>query len=391
MDRAELSHLVHATGCATAHGDFVFLADPKWNAAERERAEHFHRLAEATSGPVAEGWLCIPTGGSSGAIRFVRHDERTLTAAAHGFCAHFGVDRVNAIGVLPAFHVSGLMACIRCKDTNGAYRDWSWKRLEAGELPELGSAGDWFISLVPTQLERLLGQADAADWLRRFRAILVGGGPAWLELAERGAAAKLPLSFCYGSTETAAMATALQPAEFLRGERSCGRALPHMTVRVVDPVGKEPVEMGKTGLITVSGASSFRGYFGQDASGGGFTSEDLGWMDREGGLHVEGRRDAVIVTGGEKVFPAEVEAVLRDSGEFGDVAVLGVPDPQWGERVVACYPAAGREPNWTRVKERLNSRLAGYKHPKRYVAVDVWPRNDQGKVKRAALLNLAHS
>jgi len=93
----------------------------------------------------------------------------------------------------------------------------------------------------------------------------------------------------------------------------------------------------------------------------------------------------LIITGGEKVDPAEVERVLRGTGQFADVAVIGVPDAKWGEAVVACYPEEFAPHDLEAVGRVLGSHLAGFKHPKRYVAVARWPRNAQGKVNRAEL------
>jgi O-succinylbenzoic acid--CoA ligase len=100
-----------------------------------------------------------------------------------------------------------------------------------------------------------------------------------------------------------------------------------------------------------------------------------------GQLLIGGRRDAVIVSGGKKIQPAVVEELLRATGEFGDVAVVGLPDAEWGERVVACYPAAERAPNL----ERVNAVLSGPMRPKQFIALADWPRNAQGKLNRAAL------
>ena len=99
---------------------------------------------------------------------------------------------------------------------------------------------------------------------------------------------------------------------------------------------------------------------------------------------VLGRRDAVIITGGKKVQPVEVEAALRASGEFSDVAVIGLPDGEWGEIVVACYAprANGHPPNLA----RAIASLTPYQRPKRFVVVEPWPWNAQGKVSRAELL-----
>jgi o-succinylbenzoate---CoA ligase len=377
MERAELTALLRATGCAEECGEFFFLCDPKWGEAERTQLDALKSKIEHRESKIATGWLCIATGGSSGGVRFARHDEHTLSAAVGGFCAHFGIERVNAVDVLPPYHVSGLMARVRCAATGGVHLAWDWKRLESGDVPVLksrnaGAAADesWVISLVPTQLQRLLASAEAVAWLRGFRIIFIGGGPVWPDLADAAARAKLPVSLSYGMTETAAMIAALRPEEFLAGGRSCGRALPHARIA-----------LNPQGVVVVTGESVFRGYFPEGRESWEFATEDLGRFDERGHLNILGRRDAVIITGGKKVQPAEVEAALRASGEFADVAVIGVPDAEWGEAVVACYPAGGRVPNL----ERAVGNLASYQRPKRLVEIAAWPRNAQGKINRAAL------
>jgi len=371
------------------------------------------------------GWLMIPTGGSSGKLKFARHDQDTIAAAVAGFTRHFSMARVNAAGVLPLHHVSGLMAWLRCVLTGGDYLHLDWKRVEAGELPELPAKPEgWVISLVPTQLERLLrscragspnpasgigaqlaassegrtkvrpypGPADGADkprrgsatppynepaaveWLKRFQVIFIGGGPTWPMLLEKAAALQLPLSLGYGMTETAAMVTALRPAEFLAGSRDSGRALPHARVRID---GQE--------AIVIGGGSLFRGYFPEWRGEGDFRTADAGRLDDQGHLHVLGRADGVIITGGEKVNPAEVEAALMDTGQFSAVVVLGVPDSEWGHVVVAAHPAADR-PDWPAVEQTMGGRLAAYKRPKRFVGLTDWPRTSAGKINRADVL-----
>lgn len=392
MDRAELARLLGTSlatgesrdvvvcereperflsrfGEAVAAGGRVFLADPAWG--QQERAQ-FAALTAEPAPPVSDGWLCIPTGGSSGRLKLARHDEQTIAAAVLGFSEHFGKGPINAVGLLPLHHVSGLMAWMRCVLTGGTYLPWDGRRLLAGERPLLGP-GNWFLSLVPTQLARLLDDAAAVTWLRGFCAVFVGGGPVWPALVDAGAALRLPLAFSYGMTETAAMVAALRPAEFLEGARGCGRPLPHAEV-IIDPEG----------VIEVSGVSLFRGYYPATLSGRGWRTEDLGRWDDTGSLQVLGRRDGFIISGGEKIDPLEVEGVLRKSGAFTDVAVIGVPDPEWGEAVVACYPA-GVSPDLLHVQATVASDLAPYKQPKRYVPVRDWPRNEQGKLNRATL------
>lgn len=377
MERVELIDLLRATGCAEEYGGYVFLHDPKWGPAERTEVQRRKSSIVNRPSSTATGWLCIPTGGTSGAIRFARHDERTLTAAARGFAAHFGIQKTNAVDVLPPYHVSGLMARVRCAESGGRHVPWNWKRLEVGDVPEL-DAGEWVISLVPTQLQRLLASTEATAWLRRFAIVFIGGGPAWPELADAAAQAGLRLALSYGMTETAAMVAALRPDEFLAGARSCGAVMPHARI-----------ELDADGVIGVGGASLFRGYFPDDRTGELFQTADLGRIDERGHLHVLGRRDAVIITGGKKVAPAEVEAALRATGQFADVAVIGVPDAEWGEAVVACYPAGDPAPDLGVAQAALAASLPAFKRPKRYVPIANWPRNAQGKLNRAALAEQA--
>jgi O-succinylbenzoic acid--CoA ligase len=366
-----------AFAAAVAGSGPVFLADPAWGDAEHAVLDRLIKSKIDNQKPKIEhGWLCVPTGGSSGRIRFARHDQDTLLAAVGGFTRHFGVERVNAVGVLPLHHVSGLMGWMRCVLTGGAYRPWPWDELAAGWFPVLGK-GDWFLSLVPTQLQRLLGHPATLDWLRQFRAIALGGGPVWPGLAEAAAQAGLPVSLGYGLTETAAMITAQHPEDFPAGDRSAGPPMPHAQVRV-----------DAQGAIVISGGSVFRGYWPEWSEGRELVTADLGRIDSTGRLHVLGRSDAVINTGGKKVQPEEVEAALRATGRFSDVAVVGVPDPEWGELVVACHPADAGRVRAGEMAALLGS-LAPHKRPKLYLAFADWPQNEQGKVNRAALKEAA--
>jgi O-succinylbenzoic acid--CoA ligase len=365
-----------ALATAVAGEGPVFLADPAWGATER--AALAACLAQPSAAPAGRGWLMIPSGGTSGRLKFARHDEETLSAAVRGFCTHFGVARVTCVGVLPLHHVSGLMAWMRSALTGGEYIPWDWKRLEAGEVPDLPREGEGcFLSLVPTQLQRLLALEDSVAWLKEFQAVFIGGGPIWPELADAAARTGLPLSLSYGMTETAAMAAALRPAEFLLGARNSGSPLPHLQLTLTE-----------AGLVRAAGASVFRGYYPEWNDQGEFVTDDLGRLDGQGRLEILGRSDALIITGGEKADPLEIERALRASGEFEDVAVVGVADPAWGQAVVACYPESQRAPDDARVTAQLQA-LAAFKRPRRYLPLADWPRNAQGKLNRAELARRA--
>src|SRR5882724_10956142 len=172
MERAELIALLRQTGCAEECGGFYFLCEPNWGTTERAQVAALQQAAgvQSREREIEAGWLCVPTGGTSGGVRFARHDERTLSAAVRGFCAFFALERVNAVDVLPAYHVSGFMPRMRCAETGGRHVACEWRRVEAGERPSLGGReGAWVISLVPTQLQRLLASPGATEWLRGFR------------------------------------------------------------------------------------------------------------------------------------------------------------------------------------------------------------------------------
>jgi O-succinylbenzoic acid--CoA ligase len=356
---------------AVSGGGNIFLANPSWR--RWERAD-LGRLA--MSGTCGErGWLMVPSGGSGGELKFARHDGWTIAAAVGGFCGHFGFERVNSVCVLPLHHVSGFMAWMRSALTGGTFLPWSWKEAEAGRFPA-DLPPDCCISFVPTQLQRLLASEAAVAWLRNFRVIFVGGGPAWEGLVEEAARLALPLSTSYGATETAAMVAALRPEQFLSGMRGCGSALPHARIDIAD------------GVVRITGESVFRGCCPDLNEGRTWMTGDMGNFGADGSLRILGRQDDVIITGGKKVSPAEVEAALRSSGEFRDVAVIALADPEWGQLVVACHPKGTLPPDRERVDASL-SVLDAHKHPKRYAEISPWPRNAQGKLDRAELARLA--
>lgn len=361
-----------AFAAAASGGGNVFLANPAWRATER--ADLARTVSDGACGD--RGWLMIPSGGAAGPLKFARHDGASIAAAVGGFCRHFEMERVNCVSVLPLHHVSGLMAWMRSALTGGTFAPWPWKDAEAGRFPPEVPPG-CCLSLVPTQLQRLLGSEEAVAWLRRFRIVFIGGGPAWSGLVEEAAQLELPLSPCYGATETAAMVAALKPEQFLNGARGCGAALPHARIQADDG---DP--------IRISGESLFRGYYPDLRPAGPWTTGDFGAFDSNGSLVLLGRADDLIVTGGKKVAPAEVEAALRSSGEFEDVAVIGLHDPEWGQLVVACHPPGLREPSPDRIKAALSG-LASFKHPRRYVRISPWPRNALGKINRGELMALA--
>ena len=327
-----------------------------------------------------KGWLCIQTGGSSGAPKWACHDQETIAAAVDGYATHFESPKINANGCLPLYHVSGLMAWLRCALTGGHYQAIAWSDIQAGRLPPVPSRNPPFLSLVPTQLQRLLNNRQPAilEWLRRHKAIHLGGGPSHPELLEQAADARLPLSLSYGMTETAAMVTASRPHEFTAGLRDSGPPLPHAQIRI---------NAEGMNTILIYSRSLQRGYYPSHNQKQPFEPNDLGELSPQGTLSVLGRSDNLIISGGEKINPLEVENIIMGSGQFSDIAVIPIPHSDWGQAVVAVYPAAD-SPNLGMLTSYLSGRLPSYKHPKQYYPLPFWPRTTTGKINRQQLQQL---
>jgi O-succinylbenzoic acid--CoA ligase len=334
--------------------------------------------------------IMIPTGGSSGQIRFAIHTWETLMASVRGFQEYFGENPINSCCVLPLYHVSGLMQFMRSLTTGGRLIITSFKHLESGEQFDFDPV-DFFISLVPTQLQRCLQNSQLTSWLSRFQTVLLGGAPAWGSLFDQARRYSIPLAPTYGMTETASQVVTLKPKDFLAGNSSSGRVLPHAKVTIRSSTG-EILGANQTGKITIQADSLTLGYYPelspnrlnsptqQPANPPTFPTDDLGFFDEWGYLNVVGRSSNKIITGGENVFPSEVEAAIQATQLVADVCVTGVPDLQWGQVVTAVYVPCLQTVSTALLQTVLEDKLSKYKRPKYWVPVESLPRNSQGKV-----------
>ncbi|MEL7224505.1 MAG: AMP-binding protein, partial [Cyanobacteria bacterium J06576_12] len=245
----------------------------------------------------------------------------------------------------------------------------------------------------PTPLLR----ANKAPWLASFHAILLGGAPPWPSLLKHAATHNLPLCLSYGMTETAAMVSATHPQDFLQGHPlGSGHAMPHAVIRI-EKKG-QALSAGEVGQVVVRSKSIALGYYNAPSPNfapNTFYTDDLGYLDADGTLHITGRASGKIISGGENIFPAEVEAALRSTGQVSDVCVVGLPHPTWGEAVSAAYVPAGESVSPNSLKTALvtprdsdkgEPLLSRYKVPKYWFALPHLPRNAQGKLNRSALL-----
>ncbi|WAL59435.1 2-succinylbenzoate--CoA ligase [Thermocoleostomius sinensis] len=334
------------------------------------------------------GWILIPTGGSSGQIRFAIHTWTTLTASVQGFQQYFQVKSIHSCCVLPLYHVSGLMQFIRSFLSGGTFALLPTKAIDVA-MNGLDPA-DFFLSLVPTQLQRLLHRSNSSGaiaWLRRFRTVLLGGAPAWPELLETARNQQIRLAPTYGMTETASQVATLKPDEFLQGKTGCGLVLPHAQIRILDGMGRS-LQPLQPGTIAIQTTSLMLGYHPGNGTVDTLITDDVGFFDRDGYLHIVGRNSHKIITGGENVFPAEVEAAIRSTQLVRDVCVLGLPDPDWGEVVTAVYVPTSDDVTIADLQTAIEAELGKVKRPKRWLKLAQLPRSGQGKVNYAQLKQL---
>lgn len=393
---------------ATSAGCPIFLCNPEWVKAEWQQVfdlvqpdliwgeqpiGDYNRknYAIANQKSYIKNRIMIPTGGSSGKIRFAIHTWETLLASVQGFTKYFNLNRVNSFCVLPLYHVSGLMQFMRSFTTGGKLAIMPFKSLESGQKYNIQPA-DFFISLVPTQLQRLLNHSP--DWLSEFQTVLLGGAPAWDELLAQARRHHIPLALTYGMTETASQIVTLKPKDFLNGNHSGGRVLPHakVTIRTADG---EILEANQIGIITIQTASLALGYYPDilliksQKEATFFQPDDLGFFDEEGYLNIVGRISNKIITGGENVFPFEVEAAIMTTNLVKDVCVIGLPDKHWGQVVIAVYVPNNLQIIDEDLKVAIEEQLCNFKRPKYWISVESLPRNAQGKVNYRQIQQLA--
>ena len=228
---------------------------------------------------------------------------------------------------------------------------------------------------------------DAAD-LSSIRYFVCGGAPVPEHLITLYGNRGVPFAQGYGLTETAPLALVMRADETAHRIGSAGhRVLPLSDVRLVD-AENQPVASGERGEICVRGPQVMKGYWNNEAAtaaviddGGWFHTGDVGTTDADGYVYVVDRVKDMVITGGENVYPAEVESVLYGHPAIAEVAVLGVPDERWGESVTAVVALRpGTELTLEEVREFAQPLLAGFKVPRRLDLVDALPRNPAGKI-----------
>ena len=312
-----------------------------------------------------------------------------------------GTPRGTALLSAPLYHIAGA--------TNIMTSLWTGRRLVV--LPQF-EATAWLEAVeregvthafvVPTMMKQIIDHPQFARFdLSSLQNLSYGGAAMPFPVIRRAIELFPPTTGfvnAFGQTETTSTLTVLGPDDHrLNGtpeevERnlkrlvSIGRPLPDVEVKVVDDAGDE-LPAGEVGELWVFTPRTMKGYAGQDggvtnpALEGWLPTRDMGWIDEDGYIFLAGRKDDMIIRGGENISPAEVEAVLYSHSGVEEAAVIGLPDEEWGQRVVAVVV---RRPGVDLGEEELvefcRQRLASFKKPERVIFVDALPKNQMGKV-----------
>jgi o-succinylbenzoate---CoA ligase len=313
--------------------------------------------------------LVVFTSGSTGHARGVRLTRDNLEVAARASVGHLGHGPVDQwLLCLPLFHVGGLSILVRSAFAGGSVR-----LLESFDPRSAAEAlhGEVTVaSMVPTMLSRTL-DVDEGPY-PGIRWMILGGGPIPGGLLERAYRAGIPALPSYGMTETFGQVATLRP-----GSPPEPRA---------HPLPGVDLRLAPDGRIAVAGGQVSPGYLGEpDREDRWLVTNDLGVIDVEGAVRVLGRADAVIVSGGENIEPAQVEAALSAHPEIDEAVVVGIPDDEWGSLVCCVYQGRATveelEP-WLR--RRVPPRCV----PKRWLRVEALPLTGLGKPDRAASARL---
>jgi acyl-CoA synthetase (AMP-forming)/AMP-acid ligase II len=334
------------------------------------------------------GFVIIHTAAVGGRPRGALLSQTNLLTAQSALVQAWGLsERDVNLGVLPLFHIAGLGLMLATQQAGGA-SVIAAKFDPAQAVRDIAAENITVMSEFAPMLANLLDQAKGTE-LATLRAVTGLDTP---ETIERFEAACPDATFwaTFGQSETSGLATL---SRYRDRPKSAGRPLFWRTIAVVDGAD-QTCPTGQKGEIVVRGPTVFKGYWNNEADtaftfrNGWHHTGDMGYFDADGYLWYAGRapEKELIKTGGENVYPAEVENAIRQHSGIAEVVVIGVPDPQWSEAIKAvCVCHAGAAPTADEIIDFVADQIARYKKPKHVVFVDRLPINDKGEIDRASV------
>jgi long-chain acyl-CoA synthetase len=371
-------------------------AHDRWAAYEAWLTGHPAEDPGVTTGPDDIAFLMY-TSGTTGLPKGVMLTNGNYLCKATGIAQQwrFTADSVS-LAVMPMFHMAGsgwVLVGLYEGATTVVLRDVDPSAI----LDSIVRHRITNLLLVPAVIQMMLGapRVENADF-SSVRAIVYGASPITDGVLVRGLERfKCEFLQVYGLTETTGSVTQLDEHDPLgRPEllRSCGKPYPWVELRIVDDDGRE-VPVGTVGEVWTRSAQNMLGYWNNPGAttatvtdDGWLKTGDAGYVDSDGYVYLHDRKKDMIVSGGENVYPIEIENVLMTHPTVDDVAIIGVPDERWGEAVKAIVvPAAGTSPTEAELIAYARERLAGFKLPKSVDFAEVLPRNPSGKLLKRKL------
>ena len=353
-------------------------------ARDAETAEGDDRDPEA--GPETP-CLLVYTSGTTGHPKGAVLAQRAIQVTAHN-CIHYSglTDADRVLTVLPMFHVGGLNIL-----TSPAFYVGGTvilhRRFDAeATLRAIVEERPTQLVLVPATIQAVIDLPgwEAAD-LSSLRLLTTGSSIVPLHLIDAVHARGIPVCQTYGLTETSPVCIYQKPGDGMRKPRSTGKCGLHCEIRIADDDGNELPD-GVSGEILIRGGNLLSEYWNNEDETrralreGWFHTGDVGWRDEDGDVFVNDRKKDIVISGGENIYPAEIEQLVHRMDDIQDVAVVGREDARWGEVPVAVVvPAPGAAIEAADFLARFDGRLARFKHPKDVLFLDALPKNAMGK------------
>ncbi|MEM9010373.1 MAG: AMP-binding protein [Pseudomonadota bacterium] len=344
----------------------------------------------------AETLLIVYTSGTTGRPKGAMLSHRALLTNIMNGVAMYGItDRDVTLTTIPLFHVGGLNIITMPTLHQGGLLHLAERFDVDATFQTIAEVRPSLVTLVPAQMAAMLrapGWAEAD--FSSLRLLNTGSSLIPRHLIEAFHAKDVPVSQVYGTTETCPTATCLSPLDAMTQVGSCGRAVPHTEVAVMDADG-QPCAPGERGEVVVRGGNVMTGYWRKPEEteaafiDGWFRTGDIGTVDADGFFWIVDRKKGAIISGGENIYAAEVERVLEDHPDIAAIAVVPAPDPRWGEVPVAFVePAAGADLTAEGLLARYDGQISRIKWPKAIHIVERLPRNAMGKIVKGDLMAL---
>lgn len=333
--------------------------------------------------------VMIYSSGSTGEPKLVQLTFNNIFSSfvsSNGFVKHTTDD--IWLASLPFYHVGGFSIITRTL-LAGCTISIPNSLRENDLLESFNNFKPSLISLVPTMLQKVL-EKGISVW-EYLRIIFLGGGPAEEKIVEEGLENKFPITLVYGSTETSSMVTYCSLENLIENGISAGKPFPNVKLKIINEKGKE-LKNDQIGEIVIHSGSVAKSYYKYDnlknLQNGIYFTNDSGKIDENGNLHIIGRNDDIIISGGENVSLNEIEKLINRKFNFKNMVAIGIKDEKWGQSYVLVIESQYDEELKNEVQQFLKTNLASFKFPQNILFIDKIPKTELGKIKKRELANL---